>query len=276
MAYTGDAVRVVGRLADGVWARVDVGDGVFGWINTSALGNVDLAALAEVAPDDAAIYGSGQSFTLTTITAPPNECRFVPPDGVLIQTPAAAEGLRLRVNAVELELDALSTVFLRAMDGAILRVEVLEGSVSVIGEPPIEVLAGTGLTLREGESAVPAAYDYNLLARLPLANLPRTTFAALDFETLLTPPVTDPLGGLTSESVCAVAAVLAAVNLRDLPNPNGRVRHVMQVGQSAAPDGRAIGTDGLVWWRLAENVWVSSNAVAAAGGCGLLPMLPPR
>ncbi|MEO1443788.1 MAG: hypothetical protein AAFV33_25530, partial [Chloroflexota bacterium] len=53
--------------------------------------------------------------------------------------------------------------------------------------------------------------------------------------------------------------------------PGSRVRHVMPPRSSANPVARAGGADGALWWLLAFDVWVSSEAVVAAGACGDLP-----
>ncbi|MGV2434806.1 MAG UNVERIFIED_CONTAM: hypothetical protein LVT10_07920 [Anaerolineae bacterium] len=77
----------------------------------------------------------------------------------------------------------------------------------------------------------------------------------------------------TTEQACLVGAVLDAANLRDTPSPLGRVRHTLQMGESAFPIARATGLDQAVWWKLAEDVWVSSGAVGVAGNCAVVPFV---
>ena len=45
------------------------------------------------------------------------------------------------------------------------------------------------------------------------------------------------------------------------------------MGESAFPIARATGLDQAVWWKLAEDVWVSSGAVGVAGNCAVVPFV---
>lgn len=269
--YTGDRVLATGRNGDGSWIRVyNDDDGTFGWINALVFRQRDLTDLPIVSPEDDALFGSFQSFTLQTTPPDRENCRSIPPSGVLLQTPAEGTVARLAVNGTLISIAPASTVFLSADEA--LSVDVLEGEA---GADTVSIEAGENATVREGEETTPQAYDYDRVALLPLDQLPRPIFAALDFSTLIRPATDDPLAGIAESDPCVIAAVGGAVNVREAPSPGARVRYVMQVGESATPDGRAGGTDNVLWWRLAEDVWVSSNAAGVAGACGTLPVLPP-
>ena len=265
--YLGVTVLATGISEDGAWVRVQA-EGERGWTTVDAFSATDLQDLATVGADEPD-YGPFQSFTLAT-DPNANACALVPPGGLLVQTPPATEAARLRVNETVLTIAPKSTVFLTAVDG--LRVDVLEGEVLL--DLPLTVSAGQGVDVM-AEEPLPMSYDSDRLARLPVADLPRPIFVALDFDVLVRPAVLgeNPLADVTTEDDCVIAAVNGAVNLRELPSPGGRVRHVMQIGESAAPDARAEGTDGELWWRLATDVWVSGSAPSFGGQCGALPLV---
>ena len=181
------------------------------------------------------------------------------------------------VNDIPVNLYPSSTAFLRATTGedVILQVDVLEGQVDMTDAVPLLVEAGQGVIVREGEVPIPRPYDYKLLSRILVDRLPRPIFVALDFSTLIKPALdgVDPLEGLGMNDDCTIAALIEAANLREQPDPSARVRRVLQIGESAKPDARGAGSDNALWWRLAPDVWVSSNAVAALGDCGTLPVI---
>lgn len=273
--FTGATVLATGRNNDGSWIRVYNDDGTFGWINALVFRQRDLTGVPIVAPDSDALFGSFQAFTLQTSPPDRTDCQRIPPSGVLIQTPADGDSARLAVNDVTLLIAPASTVFLSADDA--LSVDVLEGEAAADG---VTVVVGGNLTqgagdAEDGDAPQAPTYDYNRVALLPLDSLPRPIFAALDFSTLVRPAVDAPLEGIAPDAPCVIAAVNGPVNVREAPSPNARVRYVMQIGESAAPDGRAGGTDNVLWWRLAPDVWVSSNAAGVAGACGTLPIVPP-
>jgi hypothetical protein len=278
VVLSGADVRATGRLRDNSWVRVQTDDGIGGWVVSGVFGGVDLEALVAVDDGAAPQFGSMQAFLLNTNPYDRSTCRNQPPPGVLIQSPEDTQTARLRVNDLLVDIAPMSTVHLSAGVGETLRVDVMEGEALVTADNPITIEAGNGLLLRDGVDADPAPYDYNALAQLPVERLPRPIYLALDFSTIIRPALqdVDPLAGLGAESTCTIAAVADAANLREFPAPDARVRRVLQFGESARPDGRAQGSDNVLWWRLAEDVWVSSNAVGALGDCGTLPVLPPR
>lgn len=278
VVYTGETVNSTGMLADGAWVRIALDDGQQGWASSSAFRAAELGALAVASAELLPAYGSMQSFELLPLpNTPTPDCERRAPSGVLIQTRTDAQPARIEVNTTGFTLAAGSTVFFSLNSTQQLEFGVLEGSAVVNVPANIEVLAGEGVTLQPDAVPIPSAYNYNRLALLPLQRLPREIYPALDFSTLVRPARenVNPLEGLGMNDTCTIAALLAPANLRETPAPNSRVRYVLQLGESAQPNGRTQGADGAVWWRLAEQVWVSSNAVAALGNCGTLPITPP-
>ena len=279
VVFTGDSIRATGRLDDNSWIRVQTANGEHGWAVASVFDGTDFDRLLPVAADNLPDFGSMQAFSLTTGVSGNTTCDNVPPNGVLLQTPDIENGeiAHFMVNDTPVNLLPGSTVFLQATENedAVLQVDVLEGQVDMTDRSSVLVEAGQGVIVREGEVPIPAPYDYASLSRILVERLPRPIFVALDFTSIVEPAQqgVDPLEGLGMDDDCTIAAALAAANLREEPAPNGRVRYVMQIGESARPDGRGAGADNTLWWRLAPDVWVSSNAVAALGDCGTLPML---
>lgn len=277
--YTGDTVRVLGLSADGVWARVALTDGVRGWAVASGFDATHFDQLNVINTQTPPDYGAMQAFTIER-NEPETSCATLPPSGVLVQTTDTVQApAQLQVNAQTVWVAPTSTVFFSTIANDLFFVAVVEGGAQVV-DADVQLEAGQSFTLLADGSSLVTTYTvdvYNTLARLPLESLPRPTYAALDF-TALKQPARDgvnPLDGLGMNDTCTIASVIAAANLRDIPSPAGRVRNVMQIGESAFPDARQQGLDGVLWWRLAEDVWVSSNAVGALGDCGTLPVITP-
>jgi len=110
----------------------------------------------------------------------------------------------------------------------------------------------------------------------PLALLPRPINLPFSLVGVLQAfePNTGFLQSLPADGQCVVAWS-AAVNLRSGPGTQYPIRESSPAGFAAQPDARAVGLDGVLWWRLAEGIWVNSNGTAIAGVCGLLPVIDP-
>jgi len=271
LIYVGNQVRATGVIESGAWVRILDEDSNIAWVNATVFNSDDLTDLAVVEPNEDTSYGSMQAFDIETGRNNNDDCLLIPPNGVLIQTPEDSEPARLQINGIDAQLPPETTVFLSTSNGN-LQVDVLEGEADF----DVRITGGQRGTFTDEAITVDGfpLEDYDALARLPIDRLPRPIFVALDFSLIVNPPQPEPLAGTELDDTCAIAAN-APVNLREEPSPGGRVRYVMPINASANPTGRAQGTDGALWWRLAENVWVSSNAVFAAGACGRLPLFAP-
>lgn len=278
----GEIILATGISGDSRWIRIVPPFAPIGWVSADALdlggGTVPLAGSTNPQPN---LFAPFQAFNLAVETDDPPGCGNLPPSGVVAQTTAESMPYPLRVNEVDVTIAPGSTVFLRAWLDARLSIDVLEGSVTLPGLSGLNVSAGDGVTLAlplADDAITPAGYVYNTLARLPVEFLPRPIFVPLDFERLLTDPVegNDPMSGIAPSAACTIGAIDGAVNLRERPDPSARIRHVMLQTQTARPDGRTEGTDGAIWWRLAENIWAASAAVQGAGDCASVPPVAAR
>jgi hypothetical protein len=88
-------------------------------------------------------------------------------------------------------------------------------------------------------------------------------------------------GGTPSETVLGAPTVFcrisgnSAVNQRSGPGTNFDLAGTLTAGANADVDGQATGSDGIVWWRLGEGVWVRSDVVDEAGDCENVLIVQP-
>ncbi|MEM6282781.1 MAG: SH3 domain-containing protein [Chloroflexota bacterium] len=267
VVFAGNLVRATGMIESGAWVRIVDEAGAVGWVNATLFDSDDLTGLTVVDPANDSAYGPMQAFEVATSDTP-DDCLLIPPNGVLIQTPDVAETARMQINGVEARFPQAATLFVSTR-GDDLLVDVLEGEV-IVGA----VIAAGERGVISDESITVDGYPllvYNTLVNLPINRLPREIFLTLDFSTIVRDPQPEPLAGIELDDICTIAAGTLPANLREEPIPGARVRYVMPPGASANPVARAGGGDGALWFQLAYNVWVSSDAVFAAGSCGTLP-----
>ena len=119
-------------------------------------------------------------------------------------------------------------------------------------------------------------YDYANARYLPLVLLPREFELPFALVGVIFPftPGTGFLQTFTADSPC-VAAWTADVNLRGGPGTNYPIQRGVSGGFYGKPDARAVGSDGAVWWRLVDGVWVAADNTAVAGSCGTLAVVAP-
>ncbi len=177
----GAAVTATGRAAaaDGQeWIRIDFAEHAsgMGWIVGWALDSeAERAALAEVRPGEI-ILRPMESFTLRT-GADDAPCQPATDSGLLMQS-QPGQPTSLTVNSAVVELNG--TAFLQTID-RVLYVSNLAGEVNVAFDG-VERVVPTGALTRFalGEDLLafdrpvfPESYDYGVLERLPLAELPQ-------------------------------------------------------------------------------------------------------
>lgn len=287
--YWGQALTALGRTDDGEWLRV-LADGRAGWVLAQLVtGDFDFAQLAVTTPDDTPVlYAPFQAFDLNTNMGDspcPDDLAFAGPEsGVLVQTPDLARAVTLVIN--NLPLRFTGTLYLQGGQDT-LHIQTLEGDTEISGalfaaQQPI-------LTLGAGESAVitldadglfagypdrAEPYAFVRARRAPLALLPRPI--TLPFSTVglfrTFEPNTGFLQNLPVDGLCVVAWSVG-VNIRQGPGTEFPIWAALPGGYAGQPDARAVGSDGLLWWRFAPDVWLNSNPTGAAGQCGLLPLL---
>jgi hypothetical protein len=270
--YSGDRVKVIGRLQDSTWLRL-----VDGWISGELIQSaLDLEALQVLPAESEAydLYGPMQNIHLRTglDDAP---CKELPDSGLLVQTPSGTSAT-LVVNDAPLVF--AGTVLLQTTAEGKTVVSVLEGQ-TIYGEVQPLRPAGRLEYGYEGERIAydyPSEYDYGRALHLPLELLPRQITPPFALRGVVFPftPGTGFLDTIPPGGPCT-AAWVADVNLRAGPGIEYPIRRGVPAGLYGLPDGRAVGSDGEVWWRLAEGVWIQANNTAAAGACGLLPLMTP-
>jgi hypothetical protein len=220
--------------------------------------------------------GSMQALTLISgVDDAP--CAGAPESGLIVQSPDLERGAYLIVNGLDIYFTG--TLFLQAEPGADMIVSVLEGS----------ALLGTGddaFTLNVGERlhypfngqtvggrTTFESYHYAAARRLPsLYLLPRGFELPFSTGGLITPYIEGVLASVTADDPCTIAWTVD-VNLRAGPGTDFPIRQGVEANYVAYPDARASGTDGLLWWRLADEIWLNAENTIAAGACGTLPVL---
>ncbi|MBN8595116.1 MAG: SH3 domain-containing protein [Anaerolineae bacterium] len=279
---TGQRVQVVGRTTDGAWLRVVHGD-LTGWVLVTLMRvEGDLNLLKVMTADDPlpeSLYGPMQAFGLRTgqDDAP---CREAPDSGLLAQSPTGGDAVLLEVNGGLISFNG--TLWLQTTDIGETVVSVLEGA----------AFYGDGQRLEQGQAIqygftgdriiYSAATDYRFYrARyLPLPLLPREFELPFSLGGLLTPFTTGVgyLSTIPADGACTVGWSVD-INLRAGPGVEYPIRRGIGSGFYGLPDGRALGSDGQLWWRLADDVWLSSANTASGGDCSVetvpLVLAPP-
>lgn len=269
----GETARALGRVADSSWIYVP-----FGWVAANLLSSDQDFSLLTVfdpqnVPDLASIYGPMQDFRFRTGFQDAT-CSGTPDSGILVQSPDGAAGIELRVNGAPLIFTG--TLLLQSTAEGKTMLSVLEGAAAYGAGQIAE--AGQQITYGfQGDVIVyesPTAYNYARAQALPLALLPRPVELPFSLGGLIFPFAigTGFLNTIAADAPC-VAAWSVDVNLRSGPGVEYPIRRGVPAGFYALPDARAQGTDGALWWRLAEDFWVAANVTAAGGACGSLPMI---
>lgn len=278
---SGDVVNATARLADNSWLRLRLPDGTDGWVRADLLraegGDVD--SLAAVRPTDEIngdFYSPLQAFTLRSGIYGA-VCSEAPESGLLVQTPSLAD---IQINGVDIRFDG--TLYLQAPNSSDMIVIALEGRAEITsGEASGRLQAGEELRIPVSEDGygvpgVPFEYAYVEVRDVPLALLPRPVGRLVENlrgVVLPAPRSGTLLDGLTADSTCTVAAV-NEVRLRQGPGRDFAIIGRLFPGEGGRPDARAEGTDGGVWWRLTDGVWVRADVVFWEGNCPSLPFIP--
>lgn len=137
----------------------------------------------EIKPSDKAGYGTMQAFYFKS-GFQDRPCVEAPDSGLLIQTPRGTAKISLLVNEVQIELG--STVYLQAQANGEMRVNTVEGNVSVSASGITQPApAGTFVTIpldsdgvASGPPAPPQPYTASDLQTLPLPVLPNQVAVA--------------------------------------------------------------------------------------------------
>lgn len=282
--FAGESVKAIGRLEDDTWLMVALRSGEAGWLTASAVSD-DFSGLPIVTVDAApvgSLYRPFADFQLTSGLGDAR-CAQASDSGVLLQTPTEASALVIRVNNSIIRF--AGAIFLQTQDSGQLIVNVLEGEAVVEAQNAAETVnAGyqtrVSLILTDGDLSPAAApsspetYAYERMLRVPVEWLPRPVFAGLELRTIISPRPSSgnsPLQGMLPTEKCKITVGEGGANLRVGPGTEYPIRGVMDFRQSAEPDGRARGTDGAMWWRIIEGVWIRQDTTVTGGDCVAVP-----
>jgi uncharacterized protein YraI len=274
--YSGDALTAIGRLADGTWLRLPEG-----WVAAELVRSAyDLSLLPVMAADAPApevLLAPMQAFRFRSAFEDAS-CLGAPDSGLLLQAPDGVTNVRVVVNGAELIFGG--TLYLQTTNEGRTVLTVLEGGAVYADGETLE----TGERLTYGYQGETVAYDapedYNFArARyLPLQLLPREFELTFSLGGLLYPftPGTGFLTTIAADARCTVAWSVD-VNLRSGPGTAYPIRHGVAAGFYGYPDARALDSEGRMWWRLAEAVWLAVDNTAGAGACDQVPIIeaPP-
>ena len=277
-------LKAIGRSQDRRWALVYADPTLAAWVSQSVLRG-DISSLTALPSDHkpAALWLPLQKFDFQAglDDAP---CADLPASGILLQTPKDADPRRFDINGTRLHLrgtaflQAQSDMLVHALDGAAL----LQGH---NGEVNISAGAFSRVPLDRDEDGAlfpaaspfaPQAYDYHRLLNLPLDLLPLPARVGLDIYEFVSPRPADgvsPIAGMALDAPCTFTTGQSGANIRAQPDPQAAIIGVMEYRESAEPIARAIGDDGLPWWKLAEGVWIRIDATVSGGDCSVIPFI---
>lgn len=267
--FSGQQTTAVGRTRDSAWILVQEG-----WVAAELLRPADWALLPVVPPDiDLAsvqdTYSPMQRFNLRSGMgdAP---CPESPDSGLVVQTPEDSGPRPLVINGIELTFEG--TLWLQSTEGEVFA-SILEGRLLTDDQ---RYLSGQRVQFSaSGQFKASEEYHYARARWLPLDLLPREISLPFSLGGLLS-PVSSPealFEIVTRDSPCAIAWG-TDINLRGGPGMEYPIRRGVPANYRARPDAYATGTDGAIWWRLVEGIWIRSGIVVAAGACLDLPTVP--
>lgn len=264
-------VLASGRIADSSWLQVIIPGDRVAWVSADLVAAMDenfafdALAVTEDTPQTLAL-----PFRDLTLVSGINDspCEGVPESGILLQSPEES-ALTLRINGQTLSLDG--TVFVQAEDENVLMVSLMDGT-ATISSDDTEIALTAGERYDSGADIRILSYDYDRVESLPYELLEREVIIESHWLDVLIPATDQPLAGLTTESACTIA-VGEAVTVRVGPGTDYQRRGSLLAGQSANPTGRAVGSNGRVWWRITGGAWVANDVVVIGGNCNAVPQV---
>ncbi len=280
-------LKAVRLNEDGAWIQAYVNPEESGWISRElAAGDIDLLQSAPRANAGLPLWFPWQAFDFRTglDDAP---CAAAPDSGILLQSNRFQPPRQFWLNGLDVRLNG--TAFLQAQIDAGMSIYVLDGEASInvsaaravvksgfYTQIPLE-LAEDGSPMYAGVPAPPSAYDYGSMLSLPIAALHYPTRVGLDPYTIIEKRPgggQSPLEGISLDAPCKITAGAFGANIRSHPDPEAPVIAVMAHRESADPMARAIGLDDLLWWKLADQVWIRIDATVTGGNCSAVPLIP--
>jgi hypothetical protein len=149
---------------------------------------------------------------------------------------------------------------------------------AVGGEVTSSIIDGIGLlTVRQGDHVISVS-----VTPVDEANN-GVVITSVSMNPLVSPgdcAVSQPANS-QSETVPDAPAVFcrisgnSTVNQRTGPGTNFDLAGELTAGTNADVNGQATGSDGFVWWRLGEAMWVRSDVVDEVGDCESMSIVQP-
>ena len=279
-------LKAIGRSQDQRWVQVYADPTTVAWVSGSLLAG-DVSGLPVLSSDatEVPLWLPLQSFGFHSGfgDAP---CDGLPPSGLLLQTSKDADPLRFEINGARLYLSGAA--FLQAQITTGMLVHILDGGAVVEAlDGEVEVRSGSvsrvsldrdedGALFPIESPSAPIPYDYHSLLDLPIDLLLHPVRIGLDVYSLVSPRPRDggsPIAGMALDAPCTFTTGQSGAYIRSQPDPKAAIVGVLGYRESAQPLARAIGGDGLPWWKLAENVWIQINATVTGGDCNSVPFI---
>lgn len=276
-------VKASGKSADGVWVRVHPSQDQVAWVSTTVVSDgFESLPIVDANEEVDRLVLSFQEFDFQSAPRLAN-CGNSGLSGIILQTSEVTEFV---INSVTIEING--TVFLQAQPENGMLISAVNGNATVIAfDETVNVVEGyvsripmelndEGRLDSTEAPGIPLIYDYDTLLSLPLDLLPQDTALALDIYTLIAPrPASgeSPIAGMALDAPCKFTVGESGSNIRSQPGTDGAIIATMSYRESAEPLARAIGSDGLPWWKLAESVWVRVNTTVTGGDCSTVPLI---
>lgn len=278
-------LKAVGLSDDGGWVLAFADPETSGWISRDLVQG-DLSSLGIVpaeGADDAlwSLWSPWQSLDFRSgIDDAP--CPGAPASGMLLQTNQFQPPRQFWLNDLPVLLNGV--VFLQAQVDAGMSIYVLDGEATITA-PDARMVVKSGFSIHVplgggADSALapaaPRAYNYQDMLRLPIDALYYDARVGFDPYTIIKArPLGEqsPLEGISADAPCKITAGAFGANIRSNSDPEAPVIGVMGHRESANPVARAIGSDELLWWKLADHVWVRIDATITGGKCSAVPLI---
>ncbi len=281
---TGQAVTGIGRTQDSTWLLVDT-SAVAGWVKTELMrADFDLSRLRVAVPDalPEMPYLSAMQTLHLDAAIDDAPCAGAPDSGVLAQTP---DGVFATLFVNDAALVFNGTIWLQSTETNETVLSVLEGEAQYPDAASGEIRrlrAGRRITFGyQGARIifkVPEDYHWSRARYLPLVLLPREFELPFSLGGIIQPftPGTGFISAIPADAECTVAWT-GDVNLRQGPGTDYPIRQGVPGGFYSTADARAQGSNGALWWRLTDSVWIAADATVASTSCGTLSMIdmPP-
>lgn len=259
----GSTGNVLGRNEAADWILVEAG-GTEGWVYAPLF---DISCDIESLPIRESDVGTGQTpMTAITLDSRGSGACETAPDGLLVRSP---EGRRTRIVVNGVELTFSSVAYLTGEGGqGNLSIQGMDGNVEVkVGDDIVNVTPNFLVTV--------PIFDF-LPSGPPSQPEP---FNPLDFPFWQTLQFIDAIlvERAIPQSICYINGTADGdtINMRGGPSTAYFIRGELGPNDYHEVDGKADGSDGYLWWRIADGRWVREDLAIVLGDCADTPFVTP-